>query len=71
MREKVNHGKNLQKALAKENIESRPLWKLMHIQPIFSTCPKYLNGTSEDLFNKGLCLVSGSNLSKRRPLKDS
>jgi dTDP-4-amino-4,6-dideoxygalactose transaminase len=54
---------DLQKALAKENIESRPLWKPMHLQPIFSNCQKYLNGTSENLFTNGLCLPSGSNLS--------
>lgn len=54
----------LQKALEKENIESRPLWKPMHLQPIFSSCPAYLNGTSEFLFNKGLCLPSGSNMSE-------
>jgi dTDP-4-amino-4,6-dideoxygalactose transaminase len=53
----------LQKELEKENIESRPLWKPMHLQPVFSSCPAYLNGTSEDLFSKGLCLPSGSNMS--------
>ncbi len=51
-------------ALEKENIESRPLWKPMHLQPVFKNHPAYLNGVSEDLFNKGLCLPSGSNLSK-------
>ncbi|MDT0558724.1 DegT/DnrJ/EryC1/StrS family aminotransferase [Ichthyenterobacterium sp. W332] len=44
------------------NIESRPLWKPMHQQPIFKDAPKYLNGISDDLFKKGLCLPSGSNL---------
>jgi dTDP-4-amino-4,6-dideoxygalactose transaminase len=48
--------------LAKENIEARPLWKPMHLQPIFSKYPAYLNGISESLFDKGLCLPSGSNL---------
>ena len=48
--------------LDKENIESRPLWKPMHQQPVFKNCPKYLNGISDDLFKKGLCLPSGSNL---------
>lgn len=52
----------LQAAFEKENIESRPLWKPMHLQPVFASCPAYLNGTSEALFNKGLCLPSGSNL---------
>lgn len=50
--------------LEKENIESRPLWKPMHLQPVFSGCPSYTNGVSERLFKKGLCLPSGSNLSK-------
>jgi dTDP-4-amino-4,6-dideoxygalactose transaminase len=49
-------------ALEKENIESRPLWKPMHLQPVFKIYPSYTNGVSEDLFNKGLCIPSGSNL---------
>ena len=49
-------------ALEKENIESRPLWKPMHLQPVFLAYPAYTNGTSEDLFERGLCLPSGSNL---------
>ena len=49
-------------ALDKENIESRPLWKPMHLQPIFANAPFYGDGTSESLFEKGLCLPSGSNL---------
>ncbi len=52
----------LRLALEKENIESRPLWKPMHQQPIFKDAPSYLNGVSDDLFEKGLCLPSGSNL---------
>lgn len=55
--------KNLQRHLTEEYIESRPLWKPMHMQPVFSSCPAYLNGTSEDLFMRGLCLPSGSNMS--------
>lgn len=51
-------------ALELENIETRPLWKPMHLQPIFEGCPAYLNGVSENLFNIGLCLPSGSNLSE-------
>jgi dTDP-4-amino-4,6-dideoxygalactose transaminase len=42
--------------------ETRPLWKPMHLQTVFSHCPAYLNGVSENLFNTGLCLPSGSNL---------
>ncbi len=53
---------DLRLAMDKENIESRPLWKPMHMQPVFSTCPAYINGTSEKLFNNGLCLPSGSNM---------
>jgi dTDP-4-amino-4,6-dideoxygalactose transaminase len=51
-------------ALDKENIESRPLWKPMHLQPVFKGCPAYVNGTSEELFNTGLCIPSGSNLTE-------
>jgi dTDP-4-amino-4,6-dideoxygalactose transaminase len=53
----------LQQELEKCNIESRPLWKPMHLQPVFSSFPAYLNGTSEGHFDKGLCLPSGSNMS--------
>jgi len=48
--------------LEKENIESRPLWKPMHLQPIFQDYPAYINGISENLFENGLCLPSGSNM---------
>ncbi|MCL4150276.1 UNVERIFIED_CONTAM: hypothetical protein GTU68_028548 [Idotea baltica] len=54
----------IRKALEKDNIESKPLWKPLHIQPIFSEYPSYCNGTAENLFKKGLCLPSGSNLLK-------
>ncbi len=49
--------------LEKQNIESRLLWKPMHLQPVFQSCPYYGDGTSEKLFNQGLCLPSGSSLS--------
>ena len=45
--------------LDKNNIEARPLWKPMHCQPVFQNCPSYVNGVSESLFKKGLCLPSG------------
>lgn len=48
--------------LEKDNIESRPLWKPMHLQPVFEGTPFYGDGTSEKLFKNGLCLPSGSNL---------
>ena len=49
-------------ALEAENIESRPLWKPMHLQPVFRTCPMVGGSVAEDLFDRGLCLPSGSNL---------
>jgi len=56
---------DLQNDLEHMNIESRLLWKPMHLQPVFSHCPAYLNGNSEKLFSQGLCLPSGSNLSQQ------
>ena len=49
----------LRRALEKENIETRHLWKPMHLQPFFRDCPAYVNGVSEDLFSRGLCLPAG------------
>ena len=49
-------------ALDEDNIESRPLWKPMHLQPVFKNAPFYGNGTSERLFEIGLCLPSGPTL---------
>ncbi|HMJ67981.1 MAG TPA: aminotransferase class I/II-fold pyridoxal phosphate-dependent enzyme [Cyclobacteriaceae bacterium] len=49
-------------ALEEQNIESRPLWKPMHLQPVFSGAPYYGSGLSEQLFSEGLCLPSGSAL---------
>lgn len=49
-------------AFAAQNIETRPLWKPMHLQPVFKDCPYYGETVAEDLFNRGLCLPSGSNL---------
>jgi len=54
---------DIRMALEKENIEARPLWKPMHKQPIFKDYPCWVNGHSELLFEHGLCLPSGSNLS--------
>ena len=51
-------------ALEKENIESRPLWKPMHLQPVFAKFPYYGERVAENLFENGLCLPSGSNLSE-------
>lgn len=52
-------------ALEAENIESRPLWKPMHLQPLYQDFTYYGNGLSEWLFKHGLCLPSGSNLSAK------
>ncbi|MBX2921251.1 MAG: aminotransferase class I/II-fold pyridoxal phosphate-dependent enzyme [Chitinophagaceae bacterium] len=63
----------LRLALEAVNIESRPLWKPMHKQPVFADAPFYGDGTSETIFEKGLCLPSGSNLTqeeKDRILKE-
>lgn len=51
---------DLRLAFDEANIESRPLWKPMHLQPIFKDCPYYGEKVSESLFNNGLCLPSGS-----------
>ena len=58
--EEIREG--LRFALEKQDIEAKPLWKPLHQQPIFKDCPSYLNGVSDELFKKGLCLPSGSNL---------
>ncbi len=50
--------------LDKYNIESRPLWKPMHLQPVFKDAPSYCNGFSEKLFSRGLCLPSGTALTE-------
>ncbi len=52
----------LRLVLEKENIESRPLWKPMHLQPVFQEYPYYGEKVSQQLFEDGLCLPSGSNL---------
>ena len=53
---------DLRLAMEGDNIECRPLWKPMHLQPIFASYPYYGGSVSENLFNDGLCLPSGSNL---------
>jgi len=55
----------LREALQVQNIESRPVWKPMHLQPIFKQAPYYGNGLSKSFFNNGLCLPSGSNLDEQ------
>jgi len=53
---------NIRVALEKENIESRPLWKPMHAQPLFKDAPRRTNGTSDTFFERGICLPSGSSM---------
>lgn len=53
---------DLRLKFAEDNIESRPLWKPMHLQPVFENCPYYGGNVAEKLFENGLCLPSGSNL---------
>lgn len=63
----VNKGltrEEIRLAMDEENIETRPLWKPMHQQPIFVNSKNYLNGVSDKLFENGLCLPSGSNLTE-------
>lgn len=55
---------DLRFALEQENIESRPLWKPMHLQPVFQDYAYYGNKVAEGLFENGLCLPSGSNLTE-------
>lgn len=50
------------KALEEGNCESRPLWKPMHMQPLFNGCKTQLNGVSENMFSRGLCLPSGTEM---------
>lgn len=60
-----NHGltrEDIRLALAGENIEARPLWKPMHLQPVFQSYPFFGKGVCEQLFAHGLCLPSGSNM---------
>lgn len=54
----------LRLALGKENIESRSLWKPMHLQPIFCNYPYYGSNIASTLFENGLCLPSGCNLTE-------
>jgi dTDP-4-amino-4,6-dideoxygalactose transaminase len=62
----VTHGANattrVMRRLDAHNIESRPLWKPMHLQPVWKGCPAYVSGVSESLFAQGMCVPSGSSL---------
>ena len=61
--EKTDYNK-IMKALENINVESRPLWKPMHMQPLFKNTKSYLDGTSEKLYEKGLCLASSTTMTK-------
>ena len=50
-------------SLEKENVEARPVWKPMHVQPVYRSSPCYGGAVAEGLFQRGLCLPSGSDLS--------
>ncbi|MEL6494403.1 MAG: aminotransferase class I/II-fold pyridoxal phosphate-dependent enzyme [Cyanobacteria bacterium J06623_7] len=54
----------IRRELLKHQIETRPVWKPMHLQPVFTGCECINNGVAEDLFQTGLCLPSGSNLTE-------
>ena len=60
--ETIDKRESLRSSFEKANIESRPLWKPMHLQPLFIKFPYYGNKVAEKLFERGLCLPSGSNL---------
>jgi pyridoxal phosphate-dependent aminotransferase EpsN len=51
-------------ALSRENIEARPVWKPMHLQPVNADCPAYGGEVAEDLFRRGICLPSSSSLTE-------
>ena len=52
--------------LTAANIESRPVWKPMHLQPVFKRCRAYGGAVSEDFFRRGICLPSGAGLTRRQ-----
>jgi dTDP-4-amino-4,6-dideoxygalactose transaminase len=58
----IKKREDLRLTLEKKDIESRPLWKPMHLQPVFKNAPYYGGEISEKLYENGLCLPSGSNL---------
>jgi UDP-N-acetylbacillosamine transaminase len=60
---KTDYNKVIQ-VLNEMNVESRPLWKPMHMQPLFAGAVSYLDGTSEELFRHGLCVASSTTMSK-------
>lgn len=61
--DKTDYNK-IMEALNNINVESRPLWKPMHIQPLFKNAKSFIDGTSEKLFSKGLCVASSTTMTK-------
>ena len=61
---KTTSYEKVMKALDEINVESRPLWKPMHMQPLFKDAKAILNGVSEKLYTKGLCVASSTTMSK-------
>ena len=61
--ESSNERDRVLKHLAEQDIESRPLWKPLHLQPVYALAERFVDGTSERLFARGLCLPSSSGLS--------
>ncbi|WP_299527643.1 aminotransferase class V-fold PLP-dependent enzyme [uncultured Lutibacter sp.] len=57
-----NSKNKISELLSQDNIETKPSWKPMHQQPLFKKSVSYVNGVSDDLFQRGICLPSGSNL---------
>ncbi|MFC4721936.1 DegT/DnrJ/EryC1/StrS family aminotransferase [Geojedonia litorea] len=66
---KVSDKEGLRLLLEQHNIESKPLWKPMHQQPVFKNLKSYINGVSDKLFSRGLCLPSGSNLTQEEQFR--
>ena len=64
-----NNVEAMRMALDAAGIESRPLWKPMHLQPVYKECPSYVNGVSESLFKVGLCLPSGPYVSEEDAIR--
>jgi pyridoxal phosphate-dependent aminotransferase EpsN len=60
----LHKAETIRQALAKEGVETRLFWKPMHLQPVFKSCPFLENGVSQDLFDQGLCLPSGNDLTE-------
>jgi pyridoxal phosphate-dependent aminotransferase EpsN len=56
------------KALDEANVESRPVWKPMHLQPLYTRCEHYGGKVAEDLFRRGICLPSSSSLTEEDQL---